>query len=265
VDAANINLPPCQELFIREVIKLGKLVIGVHLDGRPISSNAADECLNAVLEAWSPAEYGAQAITDVLLGDYNPGGRLPVTVPYHAGQIPLYYNHPNNSAWHQGGSIGFADYVDLPHRPRYCFGYGLSFTQFQYDHLALSSSEIRPEEPLTITAEISNTGTVGGDEVVQLYISDRFASCTRPVQELAGFRRIHLEPGETKTVRFIINPSQFAFLDRNMQWKTEKGEYMIRLGASSEDIRLESSFSVTEDSRICGKSRSMAGKADEIE
>lgn len=265
VDAANINLPPCQELFIREVIKLGKPVIGVHLDGRPISSNAADECLNAVLEAWSPAEYGAQAITDVLLGDYNPGGRLPVTVPYHAGQIPLYYNHPNNSAWHQGGSIGFADYVDLPHRPRYCFGYGLSFTQFQYDHLALSSSEIRPEEPLTITAEISNTGTVGGDEVVQLYISDRFASCTRPVQELAGFRRIHLEPGETKTVRFIINPSQFAFLDRNMQWKTEKGEYMIRLGASSEDIRLESSFSVTEDSRICGKSRSMAGKADEIE
>jgi beta-glucosidase len=134
----------------------------------------------------------------VLTGAYNPGGRLPVTVVYQAGQIPLYYNHPNGSAWNQGGSIGFADYMDLPHRPRYCFGHGLSYTQFEYGNLTLSAAEIMPAESIFVTAEIRNTGSQPGDEVVQLYISDRYAGCTRPVQELAGFLRVHLEPGETK-------------------------------------------------------------------
>ena len=257
VDATSINLPPCQDAFIRAAKKLGKPLIGVHLDGRPISSDAADECLNAILECWSPAECGADAIVDVLTGAYNPGGRLPVTVAYHAGQIPLYYNHPGGSAWHQGGSIGFADYMDCPHRPRYPFGFGLSYTRFSYAHLALSAKEISPDESLTITAEIQNVGGMDGDEVVQLYISDRFASCTRPVQELAGFVRIHLKAGERKTVRFTLHPSQLAFLDRNMRWKIEKGDFDVRIGASSEDIRLEDTFRITEDAWIDGKTRSM--------
>ncbi len=262
VDAASINLPPCQESFIREAAKLGKPLIGVHLDGRPISSDAADDCMNAVLEAWSPAECGAEAIVDVLTGVYNPGGRLPVTVPYHAGQIPLYYNHPNNSAWHQGGSIGFADYVDLPHQPRYCFGFGLSYTRFHYGKLALSATEILPDEPLTVTAEIQNTGHLAGDDVVQLYISDRFASRTRPVQELAGFCRVSLDAGEKKTVRFTLDPSQLAFLDKDMRWKIEKGDFDIRVGASSEDIRLEGVFRVTKDAWIDGKTRSMIAQTE---
>lgn len=257
VDAASINLPLCQEHFIREAAKLGKPMIGVHLDGRPISSEAADKYLNAILECWSPAECGAQAIADVLLGVYNPGGKLPVTVAYHAGQIPLYYNHPNGSAWHQGGSIGFADYVDLPHRPRYPFGFGLSYTQFRYDHMVLSANEILPDETLTIDVDIQNTGDFPGDEVVQLYITDRFASRTRPVHELAGFCRAHLLPGEKKTIQFTLQPSQMAFLDKDMRWKIEKGEFVVRIGSSSEDIHAEESFRITEDGWIDGKTRAM--------
>ena len=135
VDAVDINLPVCQERFIRLAASLGKPLVGVHFNGRPVSSDAADECLNALIEAWNPAEAGAQAIADVLTGVYNPGGKLPVSVAYCAGQIPVYYDHPNGSSWHQGESIGFANYVDLPHTPRYFFGHGLSYTTFSYGDL----------------------------------------------------------------------------------------------------------------------------------
>lgn len=269
VDAANINLPACQEHFIRIAARAihesplqGKPLIGVHFDGRPISSDAADEHLSAILEAWSPAECGAEAVTDALLGDYNPGGKLPVSVAYHAGQIPIYYNHPYGSAWHQGESIGFVNYVDLPHTPRYFFGYGLSYSSFAYSDLELSSSEISPDEALTVSVRITNTGERAGDEVVQLYISDRFASRTRPVQELAGFCRIHLNAGETKTVRFTLQPSQLAFLDGDMKWKIEKGAFDFRIGASSEDRRLSGSFTVTRDAWIDGKKRAMTAQTE---
>ena len=117
VDASNINLPEGQDAFIRKAAKLGKPMIGVHFDGRPISSDVADECLDAILEAWNPSEAGAEAVVDVLLGVYNPSGKMPVTTAYNAGQIPIYYNHLYNSSWHQAGSIGFLNYVDLPHTP----------------------------------------------------------------------------------------------------------------------------------------------------
>lgn len=262
VDASSINLPPCQDAFIQAAAKLNKPMIGVHLDGRPISSDMADSCLNVILEAWSPAECGAQAIVDTLLGMYNPAGRLPVSVPYHAGQIPVYYNHPNGSCWHQAQSIGFQDYVDLPHRPRYCFGYGLSYTQFRYDRFALSKSELRPDEALEISAEITNVGSVAGDEVVQLYVSDCFASRTRPVQELAGFCRVHIKAGDTKSIRFTLLPDQLAFLDQDMRWKIEKGDFSVRIGASSEDTRAEGIFRITADAWIDGKMRSMIAKAE---
>ena len=262
VDSANINLPACQDAFIRAAAPYGKPLIGVHFDGRPISSDAADKCLSAILEAWSPAECGAEAVTDALLGDYNPGGKLPVSVAYHAGQIPIYYNHPYGSAWHQGESIGFVNYVDLPHTPRYFFGYGLSYSSFAYSDLELSSSEISPDEALTVSVRITNTGERAGDEVVQLYVSDRFASRTRPVQELAGFCRVHLNAGETKTVRFTLRPSQLAFLDGEMKWKIEKGAFDFRIGASSEDRRLSGSFTVTRDAWIDGKTRAMTAQTE---
>ncbi|MCC8101706.1 MAG: glycoside hydrolase family 3 C-terminal domain-containing protein [Clostridiales bacterium] len=230
VDGANINLPECQETFIRKAVKLGKPLVGVHFNGRPISSDAADECLNAILEAWNPSEAGAQAIVDVLTGVYNPSGKMPLSAAYHTGQVPIYYNHPNGSAWHQGESIGFANYVDLPHTPRYFFGQGLSYTTFAYEDLCVEtligqdSAEgsdddgknvvrfggtvdmsgtcetptVAPDEEFRVSLSVENTGAVAGTEVVQLYLKDVYASMTRPVMELAGFARVSLVPGEKK-------------------------------------------------------------------
>ena len=264
VDAANINLPPCQDAFIREAAKLGRPMIGVHFDGRPISSDAADECLNAILEAWSPAECGAQAVVDALLGEYNPGGKLPVSVARHAGQIPIYYNHPFGSCWHQGESIGFANYVDLPHTPRNVFGHGLSYTNFEYSDYSVSKTEVGPSENVVFTVKITNTGSMAGDEVAQLYVTDRYASRTRPVQELCGFCRVQLDAGEQKTLRFTLQPSQLAFLDKDMRWKIEKGSFDFRIGASSEDVRGACSVTVTESEWIDGKTRAMCALAEEL-
>ena len=265
VDASNINLPECQDAFILEAVKCGKPLVGIHFNGRPISSDAADAHLDAILEAWNPSECGAQAITETLLGDYNPGGKLPVSVAYHAGQIPVYYNHPNGSAWHQAGSIGFQNYVDLPHTPRYCFGHGLSYTSFVYEKLYISQKETAPDESLEISFSVKNTGIRKGEEVVQLYFSDRYASMTRPVKELVGFSRISLEPGEEKRVSFEVSPSLTAFLDRNMQWKIEKGVIDVQVGSSSEDIRLTDFFTITENAWIDGRKRAFYAKVMEYE
>ena len=255
VDASNINLPACQDAFMLEAAKLGKPMVGIHFDGRPISSDVADTCLNAILEAWSPAECGAEAVADALLGVVNPSGKLPVTVARNAGQIPIYYNHPYGSAWHQGESIGFVNYVDLPHIPRYCFGHGLSYTTFEYTDLTLSNEEISPDGEIIISCRVRNAGTREGTEIVQLYFRDDYASTTRPVKELAGFCRVHLKPGEGKMVSFSLNATQTAFLDRQMRWKVEKGRIEVQLGASSEDIRLRGSFCITGDAWIDGKER----------
>ncbi|MCM1299109.1 MAG: glycoside hydrolase family 3 C-terminal domain-containing protein, partial [[Eubacterium] siraeum] len=261
IDASNINLPPCQDSFIRKAAALGKPVVGVHFDGRPISSDTADECLNAILEAWAPSETGAIAAADILLGDYNPSGKMPVTAARNAGQIPVYYNHPNGSAWHQSGSIGFADYVDLPHTPRYYFGHGLSYTDFEYSDIRISQKEIAPDASVEIGFTVKNIGKLAGDEVVQLYLIDEYASMTRPVKELAGFKRISLEAGESRRVTFTVKADQMAFLDINMQWKIEKGRFFVEIGSSSEDIRLKGEYTVTESVLINGKERSFYAKA----
>ena len=255
VDASDINLPPCQDTFLRAAAKLCTPLIGVHFDGRPVSSDAADQCLDALLEAWSPAESGARAVVDALLGDYNPGGKLPVTVAYHAGQLPVFYNHLNGSSWHGQESIGFLNYVDLPHTPRYCFGYGLSYTTFAYSALTLSAQEVGPDCPVKISCTVQNTGAVAGDEVVQLYLRDRFASMTRPVKELAGFCRVPLIPGEARRITFIVYPSQLAYLDCKMRWFIEAGDIDIEIGASSEDIRLQGTFRITQNAFIDGAHR----------
>ncbi len=255
VDAANINLPECQDAFIRAAAACGKTLIGVHFDGRPISSDTADRYLDAIVEAWSPAESGAQTVADVLLGAYNPGGKLPVSVAYNAGQIPVFYNHPNGSAWHQQESIGFVNYVDLPHTPRYCFGHGLSYTCFAYTDLEISTTEVEPDGEVTIRCTVENTGDRAGDEVVQLYLRDRFASMTRPVKELAGFCRIHIEPKEKIRVTFTVKADQTAFLDREMRWKVERGDIDVEIGSSSEDIRLTGEFRITQDRWINGAER----------
>lgn len=260
VDSANINLPDCQENFIREAAKLGKPMVGVHFGGRPISSDAAQECMNAIIEAWAPAEAGTKAILEVLLGKFNPCGKLPVSAAYHTGQLPVYYNHPWGSAWHTGRSIGFQDYVDLPHAPRYCFGYGLSYTQFKYSALQIDNQEVSTNGTVTISCEITNIGTMDGTEVVQLYLTDSYASLQRPSKELAGFARVSLKAGEKRKVTFSVNSSQMAFLDEKMKWKIEAGEIKVLIASSSEDIRLEDSFTITDTYYIQGNERAFYAK-----
>ena len=255
IDGTDIGLPGCQERFIEEAFKLGKPMIGIHFDGRPISSDVADNCLNAIIEAFSPATYTAEAVTDIIAGKYNPSGRLPVSVARSAGQIPIYYNHPNGSAWHQGPSIGFKDYVDMPHTPRYVFGYGLSYSKFDYSDINVSKNVVDPSEEFEVDFTVTNNGKVAGTEVAQMYLQDIKASMTRPVKELQGFARVSLNPGETKRVVFRVNPSQMAFLDENMKWKIEAGDIAIQIGASSEDIRLTSGYTVSGSKYIDGKDR----------
>lgn len=255
VDGTNINLPNGQEQFICEAAKLGKPLIGVHFDGRPISSDAADRYLDAVIEAWNPATYAAEAVTDVLLGKVNPSGKLPLTVARNAGQIPIYYNHPNGSSWHQGPSIGFTNYVDAPHRPRYAFGHGLSYTDFAYSKLEIDQEEVGPDDQVIVSCFVENVGNMTGTEVVQLYLRDLHASMTRPVMELQGFARVSLGMGEKKKVQFCLYPSQMAFLDEDMKWKIEKGEIQVLLGSASDDIRLKGSFYISEDRWIVGRNR----------
>jgi beta-glucosidase len=255
IDATNINLPSCQDSLIVKLAKLGKPMIGVHLDGRPVSSDAADTHLAAVLEAWSPAEGGAEAIVDVLTGAHNPSGRLPVSVARNAGQVPVYYNHPHGSAWNQGESIGFPDYVDAPHTPRYFFGHGLSYTTFDYSDLTLSQHEVEAGDSVAVSLTVTNTGARPGTEVVQLYVGDKFASVSRPVLELAGFRRINLEPGQSAQVEFRLDISQLAFLDADMRWRVEAGEVEILVGTASNDLRLTDTLSIVSDALIDGKTR----------
>ncbi len=261
IDATDICLPACQDGLINALAELDVPLIGVHLDGRPVSSDAADRHLAALIEAWSPAECGAEAIVDVLLGSYNPSGRLPVSVARNAGQVPIYYGHPHGSSWHQGESIGFPEYVDAPHTPRYAFGHGLSYTAFHYSGLRLSRREVRATESVEVGFTLTNTGQYAGTEVVQLYVRDRYASLSRPVLELAGFQRVDVEPGETVDVSFSVAMSQLAFLDAELRWRVEAGEVDILIGASSADLRLADVVTITSDALVDGASRSFYAAA----
>jgi beta-glucosidase len=256
IDATDICLPACQDRLIEALAELDIPMVGVHLDGRPVSSDAADQHLAALVEAWSPAEYGAQAIVDVLLGSFNPSGRLPVSVARNAGQVPIYYGHPHGSGWHQGQSVGFPEYVDAPHTPRYAFGHGLSYTSFHYSGLRVSAREVLASDSVDIEFTLTNSGAREGTEVVQLYVRDRYASVSRPVLELAGFRRVTLDPGESIAVSFTLPMSQLAFLDVDLRWRVEAGDVDILVGAASDDLRLADLVTIAGDALIDGQTRS---------
>lgn len=261
VDGTDINLPKCQDNFILAAANYNKPMVGIHFNGRPISSDVADQYLSAIVEAFNPSEFGGEVIADILTGKVNPSGKLPLSVAYNSGQIPIYYNHPNGSSYHQGESIGFKNYVDLPHFPRYYFGHGLSYTSFKYENLSISKAGVDANEILNISCEITNTGKCRGTEIVELYFQDVRASMVRPCMELVGFARVELEENETKKVRFDISPSVLAFLDLDMEWIVEKGEIKVMVGASSNDIRLEGNFCVNNSSYIDGSQRMFYAKS----
>jgi beta-glucosidase len=265
IDASEINLPTVQEKFLRKLQEQFPAIpkIGIHFDGRPLSSDAADETLSAMIEAFSPGPFGGEAIADVLSGKYNPGGKMPVSTARNAGQIPVYYNHEYGSGTDTGPSAAFNDYVDCSRQPRYPFGYGLSYTAFKMGNLKTDRESYEANDMITVSCEVTNTGSRTGSEVLQLYVSDVCASCVRPVKELAGFRRVELHPGETKQVVFHMKAGQLAFLDENMQWKVEKGKMILTLGNSSADVQDTVSFTIGHDGIVEGRTRGFFAEAEE--
>ena len=236
-DRCNLDLPGVQEDLVKEISSTGTPVVVVLINGSAVTMSKWIDKAGAVVEAWYPGEEGGNAIADILFGDYNPGGRLPITFPKTVGQLPLYYNYKPTGRIY--------DYVDLRGKQAlFPFGYGLSYTNFEYSHLKINPEKISPEEKINISLDIKNGGRCKGDEVIQLYIHDRVATVVRPIKELKGFKRITLEPGETKRVDFTLTSEDLAFYDINMNLVVEPGIFEVMIGSSSEDIRLEGIFEV---------------------
>jgi beta-glucosidase len=230
-NVSDLCLPPGQKPFLEAVVRQGIPVVLVILAGRPLAITDEIRLSKAVLYAWHPGIEGGAALAELLFGLTNPSGKLPITMPRSTGQVPIYYNHKNS-----GRPIGWKDfayrYVDLPHGPLFPFGYGLSYTSFQYSNLSISAQA--PSGPFEISAEVTNTGQRSGSEVVQLYVHDLVASVTRPVKELKGFQRILLKSGETKRVTFRLNPSDLTFTGKDEMPILEPGGYQVWIGPNSQ-------------------------------
>jgi beta-glucosidase len=233
-----LNLPGYQEDLLKAVHATGTPVVLVLTNGRPMTINWADRYVPAILEAWFPGEFGGDAIASTLLGDYNPGGRLPVTIPKTVGQIPL--NFPYKPASQAGQGRNRSRVLD----PLYPFGHGLSYTTFAYRDLQIAPAKQTIQGNIRVSCKVKNTGRLAGDEVVQLYFHDQVSSVTVYERQLRGFERVHLEPGQETTVRFELTPDALSLLDRDMQRVVEPGMFDVLIGSSSTDIRLEGSFEV---------------------
>lgn len=249
LDRAELGLPGAQEELLKKLHETGKPIVVVLVNGRPLAIEWLAENVPAIVEAWLPGEEGGNAVAEVVFGDYNPGGKLPVSLLRTAGQAPTTYNR-QASSWSSG-----AKYVFTEREPLYPFGHGLSYTEFAYHNLQVSPQRVQGEEKIRISCQVQNTGDRAGDEVIQLYVHDPLASVTRPVKELKGFQRITLEPREKKTVTFAMPVEQLAFYDMNMDLIVEPGEFEVMVGSSSEDIRLEGTFELVEKREVGSRSR----------
>jgi beta-glucosidase len=237
-DRAYLGLPGHQEELIEQVAATGKPLVVVLIGGSAITMSKWINKVPAILDAWYPGEDGGNAIADVLFGDYNPAGRLPITFPVFEGQLPLVYNHKPTGRTD--------DYANLNGQPLFPFGFGLSYTSFEYSNLRFDKKQWSKNDSAKVYCTIKNTGSVAGDEVVQLYIRDVLSSLAQPVKQLKGFQRLSLKAGEGKEISFNITPELLKMLDANMQWIVEPGEFRIMIGASSKDIRLREMVKVVE-------------------
>jgi beta-glucosidase len=237
-DRALLGLPGRQEELIKRVAATGTPVVVLLVGGSPVTMTSWMEAVPGILAVWYPGEDGGSAVADILFGDYNPAGRTPVTWPVHEGQLPLVYNHKPTG---RGD-----DYINLTGQPLFPFGYGLSYTTFQYHDLKVGQSSITAGDSTWVSVKVTNSGKVAGDEVVQLYLRDELSSVARPVRELKGFRRIHLKPGETAEVNFGITPEMLSMLNEDLETVIEPGDFRIMIGASSKDIRIRTIINVTE-------------------
>ncbi len=226
-DRSDIDLVGLQNELIRKVAASGKPTILVLISGRPLGTEWAAENLPALVNAWEPGMYGGQAIAEILYGKVNPSAKLAVTIPRSVGQTQMIYNHKPSQYFHP--------YAVTPSTPLYPFGYGLSYTTYKYSDLRTDRTEIPADGAVKVSVDVTNTGKVAGEEIVQLYIRDRFSQVTRPVKELKDFARVSLEPGQTRTVEFTVTPDKLMFLDKNLEPIVEPGEFILMVGSSSDD------------------------------
>jgi beta-glucosidase len=238
---SDIRLPQNQQDLLKALLKTGKPVVLVLFTGRPLTLTWENENVPAILNVWFAGSEAGNAIADVLFGDVNPSGKLSATFPRNVGQIPIYYSHKNtgrplgdDSKWFQKFR---SNYLDVPNSPLFPFGYGLSYTTFQYSEIKLSNNSMTQTDKITASVEVKNTGNFDGEEVVQLYIHDKVGITARPVKELKGFEKIMLKKGESKTVSFTISVNDLKFYDNNLNYIAEPGEFELMIGTNSEDLK----------------------------
>jgi beta-glucosidase len=229
----SLDLPGVQQELAQAVVATGRPTAVVLMNGRPLSVVWLHENAPAIVETWYLGVQMGPAVADVLFGDYNPGGKLPVSFPRTVGQVPVYYNHKNTGRPPSETERWTSKYIDVPWTPLYPFGHGLSYTTFQYRNLSLSALRLRALDSVSVSVDVVNAGPRAGDEVVQLYLSDEVRSITPPVKELHGFRRVHLRGGESQTVTFTLGPDDFAFYDLEMRRVVEPGHFTVQIGGSS--------------------------------
>jgi beta-glucosidase len=253
-DVASLDLTGVQEDLVQAVAATGTPTVLVMVNGRPLSVRWEAEHLPAIVEAWNPGEAGGEAVANVLFGDVNPSGRLAITIPRSVGQLPVYYNYkPSKEYWIERGWANHrAGYVDMPGTPLYPFGYGLSYTQFQYSNLRIDPPQIYSQGVTHVKVDVQNTGKRAGEETVQLYLHERYAPVATPVKQLRGFERLALEPGQKKTVTFTLGPEHLQLLDRNNHWVVVPGTFDIMVGKSSSDIVLKGTLEVKDSGGLAG-------------
>lgn len=241
-DVASLDLTGVQEDLIKVVAGTGTPTIVLLVNGRPLSTRWAAEHVPAIVEAWRPGERGGDALADVLFGNVNPSGRLAITIPRHVGQLPAYYNYmPGKGYWINQEK---RSYADMPATPLYPFGYGLSYTSYQYNNLQIEPAQIRTAGTAHVSLDVKNTGDRAGVETVQLYTHRLTGPVATPVKQLRGFERVSLQPGETKHVTMTLSPEDLQLLDRDMQWRVVPGEVELMVGRSSDDLPLKGTLEI---------------------
>ena len=244
---AHIRIPGVQEDLIKAIQATGKPVVVLVMAGRPLIFNWTADHIPAIMYTWWLGSEAGNAMANVLFGDYNPAGKLPMTFPRDEGQIPLYYNYLSTGrpAKNDQDTRYRSAYLDMPNSPKFAFGHGLSYTTFEYNDLKLNKAQMSMNDQITVTFTLKNTGKYAGEEVVQLYLQDKFASVARPVKELKDFQKVMLKAGESKIIRFTINKEKLSFYNQQLKWGAEAGDFKLMIGTASNNIQLEKDFTLT--------------------
>ena len=234
---SDIGIQKVQQNLLKALLKTGKPVVLVLVNGRPMTLGWENENVSAILEAWAGGTEAGNAVADVLFGDYNPSGKLTTTFPLNVGQIPLYYNHKNTGRPMDQKNKFTSKYLDIPNEPVYPFGFGLSYTSFDYSDISLSKNQLKGDETLTASVTLTNSGKLKGEEVVQLYIQDPEATVSRPVKELKNFKKVLLQPGEKKEVSMELTTKDLMFYNSDLKYDWESGDFIIYIGTNSRDVK----------------------------